>query len=273
MNPHPEVDQVTKAAEALEAALGPAPPLAIVLGSGLGAVVDRFENPTSLPSTEVNFPQSTVSGHAGRLVRGTLGGTEVVAVSGRVHLYEGLPLDLVVRGVRALHRWGVRRIVFTASVGGITEGLDPGELMLVRDHINLQGRNPLTGPAYGTRFPDLTEAYDPQLCDILLDSADATGIQLHEGVYAAMPGPSYETPAEIRMLRTLGADVVGMSTVPEVIAANEIGFAAAAIAVVSNRAAGLSGGPLTHDEVTESAHNVAVGLAALFAHAAPRLAE
>lgn len=273
MNQHPEVVEVGKAAEALEAALGPAPGLAIVLGSGLGAVVDRFANPQSLASTEANFPQSTVAGHAGRLVRGELGGVGVVAVSGRVHMYEGLPFAHVVRGVRALYAWGVRRIVFTASVGGITEGLDPGELMLVRDHINLQGRNPLTGPAYGTRFPDLTEAYDPQMCDVLLDAADATGVLLHEGIYAAMPGPSYETPAEIRMLRTIGADVVGMSTVPEVIAANEIGMPAAAIAVVSNRAAGLAGHPLTHDEVTESAHNVAVGLAALFEKAAPELAS
>lgn len=271
MDQHPEVREVERAAAALVEALGPAPPLAVVLGSGLGAVVDRFEDPRSVPSTQVNFPQSTVAGHAGRIVRGTLGGVGLVAVSGRVHLYEGLPLGLIVRSVRALHRWGVGRIVFTASVGGITDGLDPGELMLVRDHINLQGRNPLTGPAYGTRFPDLTEAYDPGMCEVLLQSAAATEVDLHQGVYAAMPGPSYETPAEIRMLKVLGADVVGMSTVPEVIAANEIGLRAAAIAVVSNRAAGLSGGPLNHEEVTESAHNVALGLARLFEHAASEL--
>lgn len=268
---HPEEGPVAAAAAALARHLGEAPPLAIVLGSGLGAVVDRFTDRMAVDSTECGFPQSTVAGHAGRLVRGRLGGTPVVAVSGRVHLYEGLDPAVVVRGVRALHRWGVGRIVFTASVGGITEGLDPGELMLVTDHINLQGRNPLFGRAFGTRFPDLTHAYDPAMCEVLRGAAGRAGVPLHEGVYAAMPGPSYETPAEIRMLRTLGADVVGMSTVPEVIAANEIGLRAAAIAVVSNRAAGLSGGPLTHDEVTESAHNVAVGLARLFEGALPAL--
>jgi purine-nucleoside phosphorylase len=268
---HPEEAPVTRAAELLGRVLGQAPPVAVVLGSGLGAVVDRFAGRHAVDSTECGFPQSTVAGHAGRLVRGTLGGVEVVAVSGRVHLYEGLDPAVVVRGVRALHRWGVRRIVFTASVGGITEGLDPGELMLVTDHINLQGTNPLFGRAFGTRFPDLTHAYDPSTCDVLRAAAGKVSVRLHEGVYAAMPGPSYETPAEIRMLRTLGADVVGMSTVPEVIAANEIGLPAAAIAVVSNRAAGLSGSPLTHDEVTESAQNVAVGLARLFEAALPGL--
>lgn len=268
---HPEEARVARAAAALAEVLGPAPPVAVVLGSGLGAVVDRFSDRLAVDSTEVGFPQSTVAGHAGRLVRGRLGGTGVVAVSGRVHLYEGLDPSVVVRGVRALHRWGVQRIVFTASVGGITEGLEPGELMLVTDHINLQGTNPLFGRAFGTRFPDLTHAYDRPMSDALRASAGAVGVHLHEGVYAAMPGPSYETPAEIRMLRTLGADVVGMSTVPEVIAANEIGLRAAAVAVVSNRAAGLSSGPLTHDEVTESAHNVAVGLAKLFEHALPAL--
>jgi purine-nucleoside phosphorylase len=167
----------------------------------------------------------------------------------------------------------VKRILFTASVGGIRDGLEPGEMMLVRDHINLQGRNPLTGPAYGTRFPDLTYAYDPHMCGVLLKAAAATGVTLHEGVYAAMPGPSYETPAEIRMLQVIGADVVGMSTVPEVIAANEIGFPAGAIAVVSNRAAGLSGSALNHEEVTDAAQLVSVRLARLLEHALPELAQ
>ena len=265
--------QVERSAEALEQRLGNAPPVAVVLGSGLGAVVEGFADRASVPSTEVHFPQSTVAGHAGRVVRGSLAGVGILAVSGRVHLYEGLPLSTIVRSVRALHRWGVRRILFTASVGGIREGLDPGEMMLVRDHINLQGKNPLAGPAYATRFPDLTFAYNPQICDILLQSAAATGVRLHEGVYAAMPGPSYETPAEIRMLDILGADVVGMSTVPEVIAANEVGLPAGAIAVVSNRAAGLSGGALNHEEVTDAAQLVSAHLTRLLEHALPELAS
>lgn len=267
---HPETPAIERSRQALHDLLGAPPPTAIVLGSGLGAVVDAFTDASSIASTEAGFPQSTVSGHAGRLVKGQLGGAAVVAVSGRVHLYEGLPPAVVVRGVRALAAWGVKRILFTASVGGITDGLDPGQLMLVTDHLNLQGTNPLFGPAYGTRFPDLSTAYDPHLCDVLRASAAEVDVPLHEGVYAAMPGPSYETPAEVRMLGMLGADVVGMSTVPEVIAANAIGLPAGAIAVVSNRAAGLSGGALHHGEVTENANLVAARLATLFATAVGR---
>lgn len=270
MQDHPETPAVQHARTRLVELLGTAPDNALVLGSGLGAVVDAFEDTTAIESTEAGFPQSTVAGHAGRLVRGTLGGASVVAVSGRVHLYEGLPPAVVVRGVRALAAWGVKRIVFTASVGGITEGLDPGALMLVTDHLNLQGTNPLFGRAYGTRFPDLSTAYDPAMCQVLREAADDVGVPLAEGVYAAMPGPSYETPAEVRMLRMLGADVVGMSTVPEVIAANAIGLPAAAVAVVSNRAAGLSGEALHHGEVTENANLVAARLATLFSAAIGR---
>ncbi|MCA9569447.1 MAG: purine-nucleoside phosphorylase [Myxococcales bacterium] len=270
MNRHPESDAVERAHALLAQHLGEAPPTAIVLGSGLGPVVARIREPRTVPSTEVGFPQSTVAGHAGKLVLGELEGAPVVALSGRVHLYEGLPPAVVVRCVRALHAWGVKQIVLTASVGGITEGLDPGEVVLVTDHINLQGRNPLTGPAWGTRFPDLSNAYHPRLRGVLAASAAATRLTLHEGVYAAMPGPSYETPAEVRMLRTLGADVVGMSTVPEVLAANELGLPVAAIAVVSNRAAGLGDGALHHEEVTVAANLVADRLADLFSHAIPR---
>lgn len=270
MYDHPEAAAVQRSAEALQASLGDAPPTALVLGSGLGPVVDRFEQTRSVASTEVGFPQSSVAGHAGRLVCGTLGGAPLVAMSGRVHLYEGLPFARVVHGIRSLAAWGVQQVVLTASVGGITEGLEPGQVMLVTDHLNLQGQNPLTGPAYGERFPDLTTAYAPRLCEVLRGSAAEVGLTLHEGIYAAMPGPSYETPAEVRMLRMLGADVVGMSTVPEVIAANAIGLPVAAIAVVSNRAAGLASGALHHGEVTENANKVASGLADLFTHAIQR---
>lgn len=272
MNNHPETPHIEKSRASLQHHFGDAPQTAIVLGSGLGPVVERIEGARTLPSTEAGFPQSTVAGHAGQLVVGTLGGADVIAVSGRVHMYEGLPPAVIVRSVRALHAWGVQNIVFTASVGGITERLDPGTFMLVTDHINLQGTNPLMGPAYGTRFPDLTHAYHPGLCERLREASRALGLTMPEGVYAAMPGPSYETPAEIRMLRMLGADVVGMSTVPEVITANALGMPAAAIGVVSNRAAGLAGGALHHEEVTENANLVASRLADLFAHAIPRFA-
>lgn len=256
-------ENIRRSAALLREHFGDPPPTAIVLGSGLGPVVHRMEDRKAVPSVQLGFPQSTVVGHAGRLVKGTLGGHGLVAVSGRVHLYEGLPPSQVVRGVRALKAWGVRQLLLTASVGGITDGLDPGELMLVTDHLNLQGSNPLTGPPHGTRFPDLTFAYAKRLRKHLAAAAEAQGVVLHQGIYAAMPGPSYETPAEVRMLKLLGADVVGMSTVPEVIAAAECNLDVAAIAVVSNRAAGLTGELLDHDEVTENANEVATRLADL----------
>lgn len=267
---HPEEGPVAHIAERLEAAFGSAPPTAIVLGSGLGRVVDRVKNKREAAFTELGLPQSTVIGHAGRIVRGSLGGAEVAVLSGRVHMYEGYSPSEVVRGVRALHRWGVQRILLTCSAGGIAVGLEPGALVVLSDHINLQGDNPLRGPAFGTRFPDMTFGYHPKLREALRDAGRSIGFPLSEGVYAAMMGPSYETPAEIRMLRTSGADVVGMSTVPEILAAAQLGMPAAAIAVVSNRAAGLSTGPLTHDEVTDIAGRAAARLADIFEVACAR---
>jgi purine-nucleoside phosphorylase len=268
---HPEEGPVSAVARRLADAFGDAPPTAIVLGSGLGPVVDRIDVTAQIPFSDLGLPASTVVGHAGRAIRGKLGGADIVAFSGRVHMYEGLSANEVVRGVRVLHRWGVKRIVLTCSAGGIAAGLEPGALVALTDHINLQGDNPLRGPAWGdTRFPDLTYAHHPALRATLKEAAKEVGVPLIEGVYAAMLGPSYETPAEIRMLRTMGADVVGMSTVPEILAAAQVGMPAAAIAVVSNRAAGLSTGPLTHDEVTDIAGKAAVGLARLFEVACAR---
>jgi purine-nucleoside phosphorylase len=195
------------------------------------------------------------------VIVGELGARPVVVFSGRVHLYEGHPPPVVVRGVRAMARWGVRRLVLTCSVGGITEGLDPGALVLVSDHLNLQRAIPLAGPAFGTRFPDLGNAYDADFRATIRRCAARVGLSMADGVLAAMPGPAYETPAEVRMLRTLGADIVGMSTVPEVLAAAEIGLCTAVIAVVSNRAAGLGDAALTHSEVTGQARATAVQLA------------
>lgn len=250
---HSEQGVVGSIVSRLVERLGRAPDVAIVLGSGLGAVVEQTEVRAAASFEEVGLPGSTVPGHAGRVLVGDLAGVRVALLAGRVHLYEGHSPAVVVRGVRALHRWGVRRLVLTASVGAITEGLEPGALMLVSDHLNFQNATPLAGPPYGERFPDMTRAYDPALRAWLREAAARAGIPLREGVYAAMPGPAYETPAEIRFLRTIGADVVGMSTVPEVLAAAELGLPTAAIAVVSNLAAGISGRPLSHDEVTEIA--------------------
>jgi purine-nucleoside phosphorylase len=261
---HPELGPVQAVSDALQQRLGDAPATAVVLGSGLGGFVDALQGQTTARFDEVGLPQSTVAGHAGRLVVGTLGAARLVVLSGRVHLYEGRSAGEIVRYVRALHRWGVKRLLLTNSVGGIRDGLDMGELVLVTDHINLQGTNPLIGPAFGTRFPDMSTAYDPQLRAGLTRAAGRVGVRLHEGVLVAMSGPAYETPAEIRMVRALGADVVGMSTVPEVLAAGEIGLRCAVVAVVSNRAAGLSGEPLSHEEVTDAAAIAGVRLTTLF---------
>jgi purine-nucleoside phosphorylase len=262
---HPEEEPVEHAASRFRARFGAAPATAIVLGSGLGSVVARVEIEADATFPELGLPESTVAGHLGRALRGNLGGGSVIVLSGRVHMYEGYGAGEVVRAVRALHRWGVRRVLLTCSAGGISAGLEPGALVSLTDHVNLQGENPLRGPPWGSvRFPDMTFAYHPATRQCLKEAARTIGIPLIDGVYAAMMGPSYETPAEIRMLRTVGADVVGMSTVPEVLAAAQVGMPAAAIAVVSNPAAGLASAPLTHDEVTEIAGRAADGLARIF---------
>lgn len=264
---HPERAIVAAVAERLEAQLGPAPGAAVVLGSGLGALTERARIEAGARYEEVGLPGSTVPGHAGRILRGTLGDADVALLSGRAHLYEGHEPCVVARGVRALHAWGVRRLVLTGSVGGIRPGLEPGGLVLLVDHINLQHQSPLAGPAYGERFPDLSRAYDPDMRRTLREIAERRGIGLSEGIYAAMPGPAYETPAEIRFLRLIGADVVGMSTVPEVLAAAEVGLPTAAISVVSNLAAGLADRPLVHEEITEIAAPAALRLADLLEEA------
>ncbi len=254
---HPERVVVADCARRLVQALGPAPKLAVVLGSGLGNLVDRLEAPVSVPYGDVGLPDVTVPGHAGRLVVGRLGGARVVLMSGRVHLYEGREPEVVVRAVRALHAWGVAQLLLTCSVGGIREDLIPGRLVVLTDHLNLMGRSPLTGPAYGNRFPDMGSCWSPRLRAALAEAGRRRGVVLAEGVLAAMPGPAYETPAEVRMAQRLGADVVGMSTVPEVLAAAEIGFETAGLALVSNRAAGLGNAALDHADVTAVARSAA----------------
>ena len=229
------------------------PVVGVVLGSGLGALADRLEGAVSIPYQEIpEFPAVSVAGHAGRLVVGTLGGVPVAAMQGRVHAYEGWSAEDLTFGVRLLAATGVRALLVTNASGAVNPGLAPGDLVRITDHLNLTGLNPLTGPndeRIGTRFPDMSQPYDPQLGALLDGIAVRLGVPLGTGVYAGVAGPSYETPAEIRMLRTLGADLVGMSTVLEVIAARHAGIRVAAVSLVTNLAAGLAEKPLSHADV------------------------
>jgi purine-nucleoside phosphorylase len=239
---------------------GAAPKVGIILGSGLGAFGDVLEGANKIPYSDLpNFPLSGVPGHAGRLVLGSLGGQPIVAMQGRVHYYEGYSPQEVAFPARVLCALGIKSLVVTNAAGGINLGFQVGDLMCITDHLNLAGYNPLIGPndsKLGPRFPDMSHAYEPKLRELLGQAAAATGVRLREGVYACLSGPSYETPAEIRMLRTLGADAVGMSTVPEVIAAAHMGVKVAGISCITNLAAGIGQHKLSHDEVAEVATRV-----------------
>ncbi|MBV9611999.1 MAG: purine-nucleoside phosphorylase [Acidobacteriaceae bacterium] len=242
------------------------PKIGVVLGSGLGAFADSLLHSVRIPYREVpGFPASTAAGHAGELVIGTVGANgkravDVAVMAGRFHLYEGYSAQQVTSGMRLFHELGVRSVVLTNAGGAINPDYHKGALVLITDHINLQGTNPLVGPndpQLGPRFPDMTQAYSPELREIAFETARELGIPLHEGIYAAVLGPSYETPAEIRYLRTIGADLVGMSTVAETIAANHLGMAVLGISCVTNAAAGLSGETLDHAEVLEIGRRMA----------------
>jgi purine-nucleoside phosphorylase len=248
-----------------------APAAGVILGSGLAGLADRLEKATVVPYEEIPyFPVSRVAGHPGRLVLGELreggGAVPLAVMQGRVHAYEGWTQEDVAFGARVLCRLGVRSLFLTNASGGVNPSFAPGDLVRIVDHLNLSGQSPLAGEndeRLGPRFPDLSEAYDARLGALLEDAAAATGVPLRSGVYACMAGPSYETPAEVRMLRALGADLVGMSTVPEVIAARHMGVPVAAVSVVTNLAAGLSRKPLSHAEVSEIAGRVTDRLSAL----------
>jgi purine-nucleoside phosphorylase len=249
------------AADALRARLGPRTPVAgIILGSGLGGLASRIANPVAIPFAEVpGFPSATVQGHAGQLIGGTLGGRPVVALAGRFHMYEGHPAALAGFPVRVLHALGAPVLFVSNAAGGIRRTFRAGDLMLIRDHLNLMFRNPLIGAAEpgDTRFPDMSEPYDAGLADQLRAHARQLGVSLQEGVYGGLLGPSYETPSEVRMLATLGADAVGMSTVPEVLVARAIGMRVAGVSCVTNLAAGISPHALSHEEVLETTTLVA----------------
>jgi purine-nucleoside phosphorylase len=244
--------QVDEAASHLRAALPVRARIAVVLGSGLGTLVDQLTDVTSVMFGEIpGLPPASVAGHAGKFVAGRLAGTEVLLQSGRYHLYEGHSPDVVAAPVRILAELGVDVLVLTNAVGGLREGLEPGDLVLLEDHINLTGRSPLVGPRREgeERFPDMSAPYDPELRLLAVEAAVEAGVALKSGVYAGVLGPSYETAAEVRMLAKLGADVVGMSTVTEVIAARARGLRCLAFSVVTNKATGLGGGALSHGEV------------------------
>ena len=231
------------------------PAVGVVLGSGLGGVAGRIEDAVSIPYDEiVEFPSAAVAGHAGRLVLGRIGGTEVAAMQGRVHLYEGWSAADVAFGARLLAALGARAVLLTNAAGAVNPELAPGDLVRISDQLNLTGQNPLTGPndeRLGPRFPDMSRAYDPELGALLEAVATREGVALRAGVYAGLAGPSYETPAEIRMLRVLGADVVGMSTVLEAIALRHAGVRVAGLSLVTNVAAGA--GPVRHEDVLAAA--------------------
>lgn len=276
-------DQVADAAEFLRAKLGSlAPRFGIVLGSGLGAVADAVKDAVAVPYSAIpHFPQSTVEGHSGRLVAGKLNGVAVAVMQGRVHFYEGYSPQQVTFPMRVLGALGIRAVVLTNAAGGIKVGYRQGQLVLLSDHINQMGWNPLCGPneerfgygpGSGLRFFDMTEAYSKALRALAHEAALEEHFTLEEGVYLATPGPSFETPAEIRAFRTLGATLVGMSTVPETIVARHMGVEVMGISCVTNLAAGLSESYLSHEEVSETGRKVEQKLAALLARVMPKMA-
>jgi purine-nucleoside phosphorylase len=248
-------DLAREAADAVRRECDLAPRAAIVLGSGLGGLADEVADRVVVPYERIpHFPRPTVAGHSGNLILGRLAGVPVAVFQGRFHYYEGHDLEVVTRPVRLAKALGAGTLILSAAVGGIAEGLRPGDLVCLSDHLNLIGANPLRGPnddRLGPRFFDMGSVYTPRLRERARRVASELGLDLKSGVYACFPGPSYETPAEIRMLRALGADVVGMSTVPEAIAARHAGLDVLAFAVVTNLAAGLSAGEINHEEVQE----------------------
>jgi purine-nucleoside phosphorylase len=248
----------------------------VILGSGLGGLADELEGRLEIPYGEIpGWPSSTAVGHAGVLALGSVDGVPVAVLKGRVHLYEGVPADRAVFGVRVLGRLGVQTLVVTNAAGAINEGFRPGLLVLVSDHVNLLGTSPLVGPnddAIGPRFPDLTDAYDPELRSRAHEAASSLGLEVAEGVYGAWLGPQFETPAEIRFMRAIGCDLAGMSTVPEVIAARHLGIRCLGISVVTNMAAGVVEGRLDHEAVLSVAGEAQPRLTALLRVLLPALA-
>src|SRR3984957_17000228 len=271
-----EFDRAESAASLIFSKTRLRPQIALVLGSGLGAFADEFQTPTRIPYSEIpHFSCSPAIGHAGQLVVGKVGEIPIAGLQGRVHLYEGYSAKDVAFPIRVLARMGTKAVILTNAAGGIKREFVEGQLVVIKDHINLQGVSPLTGPndeRFGPRFPDMTVAYERRFREIAVGQGNRNHIGLYEGVYAALPGPSYETPAEIRYLRGIGADLVGMSTVPEVIAARHSGMRVLGISCVTNAAAGILDQPLDHKEVLEIAARVKGQFIALLKTVIPRIA-
>lgn len=244
---------ITKAVEYIKSKISGTYEFGIILGSGLGSLGEKIESPQYVDYADIpGFPVSTAPGHVGRFVFGTLNGKKVMCMQGRIHIYEGYPVESVVMPIRVMRKMGVEKLIVTNAAGGINESFNVGDIMLITDHINFTGRNCLIGKNdadFGVRFPDMSFAYCPELGEIALKCAESMGITLRKGIYIGCTGPSYETPAEIRAFRVMGADTVGMSTVQEVIAANHCGMQVLGFSLVSNKAAGLSGERLTEEEV------------------------
>lgn len=255
-----EKNQIQEAAQFIEEKIGFNPQIALILGSGLGVLADLIEDAKVIAYQDIpHFPVSTVEGHAGELVAGQIKGKNVIMMKGRFHPYEGYDVAKVSFPVRVLKQLGVTKLIVTNAAGGVNTSFNVGDLMVIKDHINFMFRNPLIGPnnnELGVRFPDMSEAYSKKLQQLSHEVAAQQNFKLQEGIYAAMMGPSYETPAEIRMLRTIGADAVGMSTVPEVIAARHAGIEVLGFSCISNMAAGILDQPLSHEEVMETTERV-----------------
>lgn len=271
------IGMIREAAEYIRSRSALAPKVGLILGSGLGVLADHIEQPVSIDYRDIPFfPQSTVEGHAGELLIGTVQGTPVVLMKGRFHMYEGYGPEMTAFPVRVMKELGVTTLLVTNAAGGVNTSYHPGDLMLISDHLNLTGRNPLVGPndeELGARFPDMSQAYSRRLRDIARKLAADKGVPLQEGVYAGLLGPTYETPAEIRMLRTLGADAVGMSTVSETIVARHAGIEVLGISCISNMASGILDQPLSHQEVMETTERVREKFLSLVLSIIPQIGE
>src|SRR5215207_4665107 len=275
MAPETLYERAEHAARFIRARVKEAPRAALVLGSGLGAFADELEDASVIPYSEIpGFARPTVEGHAGRLVVGRVGGVAVAAMQGRFHFYEGYALEEVTFPVRVLASAGASSLVLTNAAGGLNNSFEQGSLVVISDHLNLMGTNPLLGrndPRFGPRFPDMTEVYDREYQEAAIAEAREMGLELRRGIYAALSGPSYETPAEIRMMRLLGADAVGMSTVPEAIVARQMGLRVLGLSCITNMAAGVLDKPINHEEVIETGERVRETFAELLRGVIPKL--
>lgn len=272
-----EFDKVQAAVDFLMKETSLRPKIGLVLGSGLGAFADQVQNRWVIPYSRIpNFPQSTVEGHSGNLVVGRSDDVAIAVLQGRVHYYEGYTMSEVTFPIKVLARFGITHLVLTNAAGGVNKTFRPGRLMVIEDHLNLQSTNPLLGPneeRYGPRFFDMSDAYDKKMRTVAIATARQLRLKVHRGVYAGLTGPSYETPAEIRMLRAMGADAVGMSTVPEVIVANHMGVKCLGISCITNMAAGVLTQKINHEEVMLTGERVKENFIRLLRGIIPRIAE